>query len=149
MTHDQVALVQSSFQSVQPILEPAAMSFYDRLFELDPSLRPMFRSSREDQARKLAQALAVVVAAIDRPETIRGAIESLGRPHAAYGVRDDHYSTVGSALLWTLEQGLDDAFTHAVRDAWAAAYGWLAWTMRRAAATNPVSVMVDGAGTTA
>jgi len=149
MTRDQVALVQSSFQSVQPILEPAALWFYDRLFEIDTSLRPMFRSSRQDQARKLAQALAIVVAAIDRPETIRGAIESLGRRHAAYGVRDEHYATVGSALLWTLEQGLGDAFTPEVRDAWAAAYGWLAWTMRRAAAANPAAVMSDGAGTPA
>src|SRR5215813_9610729 len=143
MTRDQVALVQSSFQSVQPILEPAAMLFYDRLFELDPSLRPLFKSSREDQARKLAQALAVVVGAIDRRETIREAIESLGRRHAAYGVRDQHYSTVGSALLWTLEQGLGDAFTPDVRDAWTAAYGWLAWTMRRAAAANPTTVTVN------
>jgi hemoglobin-like flavoprotein len=35
--------------------------------------------------------------------------------------------------LWTLEQGLGEAFTPAVREAWVAAYGVLANTMRDAA----------------
>ena len=135
MTSTQIELVQSSFRLVQPILDLAAGMFYDRLFELDPSLRLMFHSSREEQARKLAQTLTVVVTAIDRPDQIRGAVEALGRRHGGYGVRDEHYATVGAALLWTLDKGLGDGFTPDVRDAWSAAYGWLAFTMREAAAT--------------
>jgi hemoglobin-like flavoprotein len=139
MTFQQIELVQRSFQMVQPILGPAAMMFYDRLFELDPSLRRMFRTPGEEQARKLGQALTIVVTSIDRPDQILGAVEALGRRHAGYGVRDEHYTTVGLALLWTLEQGLGDAFTPAVRDAWSAAYGWLAVTMQRPAAASPVA----------
>ena len=139
MTSQQIALVQSSFQCVQPILEPAAMMFYDRLFELDPSLRGLFRTSREEQGRKLAQALTIVVNGIARPDQIRGAVEALGRRHGGYGVRDEHYATVGEALLWTLEQGLGDAFTPEVRNAWSAAYGWLAFTMQRAAALGALA----------
>ena len=135
MTFQQIELVQRSFEMVQPILGPAAMMFYDRLFELDPSLRRMFRTPGEEQARKLGQALTIVVTSIDRPDQIRGAVEALGRRHGGYGVRDQHYTTVGLALLWTLEQGLGDAFTPAVRDAWSAAYGWLALTMQRAASS--------------
>lgn len=144
MTGDQIALVRSSFQAVQPILEAAAMMFYDRLFDLDPSLRALFRGSREDQARKLAQALTVVVTSIDRPEQIRGAVEALGRRHTGYGVRDEHYETVGKALLWTLEQGLGEAFSPDVRKAWAAAYGWIAFTMQRAAAMNAAAATTSG-----
>ena len=143
MTFQQIALVQSSFQMVQPILVPAAMMFYDRLFELDPSLRRLFRTPGEDQARKLGQALTIVVTSIDRPDQIRGAVEALGRRHVGYGVRDEHYTTVGLALLWTLEQGLGDAFTPAVHDAWSAAYGWLAFTMQRAAALNAMDETVS------
>ena len=50
-------------------------------------------------------------------------MQALGRRHAGYGVRPEHYDTVGAALLWTLEQGLGDAFTDDVRAAWAEAYG--------------------------
>ena len=118
------------------------MMFYDRLFELDPSLRRLFRTPGEEQARKLGQALTIVVTSIDRPDQIRGAVEALGRRHVGYGVRDEHYTTGGLALLWTLERGLGDAFTPAVRDAWSAAYGWLAFTMQRGAAANAMDETV-------
>ena len=136
MTATHVALVQASFEHVRPILEPAAVMFYDRLFELDPSLRSLFRSSREAQAQKLAQALTVVVKGLEHPAQLRGAIEALGRRHAGYGVREEHYTTVGEALLWTLEQGLGAAFTPEVRAAWEDGYGWLAFVMREAAAAG-------------
>ena len=138
MTATHVALVQASFEHVRPILEPAALMFYERLFELDPSLQSLFRGSREAQAQKLAQALAVVVKGLEHPAQLRGAIEALGRRHAGYGVRDEHYTTVGEALLWTLEQGLGAAFTPDVRVAWGDAYGWLAFVMREAAAAGAI-----------
>ena len=136
MTPRHIALVQTSFERIRPILEPAAMMFYDRLFALDPSLRGMFRQSREAQAQKLAQALAVVVKGLENPAQLRGAVEALGRRHAGYGVRDHHYSTVGEALIWTLEQGLGDAWTAEVRAAWVDAYGWLSFVMREATASE-------------
>jgi hemoglobin-like flavoprotein len=144
LTARQMDLVQQSFRLIETIIDDAAGLFYDRLFEIDPSLQGMFHRSRRDQARLLAQTLTVVVKGIDRPTQLRGAVEALGRRHAGYGVRDEHYATVGKALLWTLEAGLKDAFTPEVRDAWVAAYSWLAYTMRRAANslddTQPVSV---------
>lgn len=134
MTATEVALIQRSFEQVRPILQDAALLFYERLFELDPSLRPLFRSSREAQAQKLAQALTVVVKGLENPVQLRGAIEALGRRHAGYGVREDHYTTVGEALIWTLERGLGRAFTPDVRAAWVDAYGWLAFVMKEASA---------------
>ena len=39
MTPEQVNLVQQSFAKVAPISEQAAVLFYDRLFEVAPSVR--------------------------------------------------------------------------------------------------------------
>jgi hemoglobin-like flavoprotein len=139
MTATNVALVQQSFELVRPVLDSAALTFYERLFALDPSLRSLFRQSRQAQAQKLAQALTVVVTGLDNKAQLRGAIEALGRRHAGYGVRHEHYATVGEALIWTLEQGLGDSFTPDVRAAWVDAYGWLAFTMREAAARVPMA----------
>ena len=61
------------------------------------------------------------------------AVRQLGARHANYGVRDEHYATVGSALLWTLEQGLGDKFTPAVHDAWLTVYELLAGVMQMGA----------------
>jgi hemoglobin-like flavoprotein len=136
ITSRQIDLVQQSFRLVEPIIDDAAILFYARLFEVDPTLQRMFHRPRREQARLLAQTLTVVVKGIDRPAQLRGAVEALGRRHAGYGVRDEHYEAVGKALLWTFETTLKGAFTSEVREAWVAAYSWLAFTMQRAAAAS-------------
>jgi hemoglobin-like flavoprotein len=141
MSPDQVALVKDSFSKVAPIAEVAAELFYDRLFTLDPSLRPLFSGDMKEQGRKLMQTIAVVVGSLDRLETIVPAVQALGRRHVNYGVQEQHYDTVAAALLWTLEQGLGEAFTPQVRDAWTTAYVLLATTMKQAAAEmSPVAL---------
>lgn len=136
LTPIQIELVQSSFESVKPISEAAARIFYARLFELDPSLRAMFRGDMEEQGRKLMQMLAVAVAALRKLDEIVPAVEALGRRHAGYGVRLSHYDTVAEALLWTLGQGLGAAFTPEIEKAWAAVYGVVAAAMQRGAAAG-------------
>src|SRR5439155_4726975 len=110
--------VQEIFKLVVPISETAAELFYGRLFELDPSLRPLFTGDMREQGRKLMQMLAVAVHGLDHLEAIVPAIQALGRRHATYGVQPEHFDTVGAALLWTLAQGLGPAFTREVCEAW-------------------------------
>ena len=126
-------LVQDSFRKVLPIAEQASALFYARLFELDPSLRRLFRGDMTDQGRKLMTMLAVAVTALDRPETIVLTLRNLGARHADYGVQDDQYATVGAALLWTLEKGLGPEFTPEVRNAWTKTYAMISSTMIDAA----------------
>ena len=133
MRSEDIALVQESFKAVQPIQDKAAQLFYTRLFELDPALRPLFSGSMAEQGRKLMAALATVVNGLRRPETVLPVVRGLGRRHLGYGVRAEHYSTVGEALLWTLEKGLGAAFTPAVRDAWIAAYDLVSSEMQQGA----------------
>ena len=134
MTPHQIELVQNSFQLVAPIADQAAALFYDRLFTLDPALRPMFRGNINEQGKKLMSTLAVAVNGLKRPEKIIPTVQHLGRKHAGYGVLPQHYSTVGEALLWTLNKGLGEAFTWEVEQAWTAAYTLLAGVMQDAAA---------------
>lgn len=141
MTPTQKTLVQETWRQVAPIADTAATLFYDRLFEIDPSLRALFhRNEPAEQRRKLMQTLAVAVRGLDNLETLVPVVAELGRRHAGYGVTDGHYATVGAALLWTLERGLGNAWTSEVAAAWTAAYGVLSGTMREAAqgvAANP------------
>ena len=134
MTSEQKVLVQSTFAKVAPIADDAAAMFYARLFELDPSLRPLFTTDLTEQGRKLMQMIAVAVNGLDRLDELVPAVRQLGIRHARYGVKDQHYDTVAEALIWTLERGLGSDFTPAVKDAWTAVYGVLATTMKEAAA---------------
>jgi hemoglobin-like flavoprotein len=134
MTPEQTMLVKSSWEKVQPISDKAAELFYGRLFELDPDLRSLFKGDMEEQGRKLMRMISTAVAALDRLEAIVPAVQQLGVRHVGYGVRDEHYDTVGAALVWTLQQGLGESFTAEVKEAWISVYGVLAGTMKSAAA---------------
>lgn len=134
MNDTQKMLVRASFEKVLPIADTAAALFYARLFELDPALKRLFKGDMHEQGRKLMSAIQLVVAGLDRLDHIVPAVQHLGRRHADYGVKPEHYQTVATALLWTLEQGLGEAFTPETKEAWIAAYTLLAETMQAAAA---------------
>ena len=91
MTPAEQQLIRSSWNAVEPIADPAAAMFYDRLFEIDPRTRDLFRHTDMEKQRKvLMQTLAVVVRSIDRLDQIVPAVEALGRRHAGYGVEVEH-----------------------------------------------------------
>lgn len=133
MTPDQIRLVRSSFAHVVPISVAMSDAFYDRLFAVAPSVRPMFRNDIKLQGEKLVLMLATIVADLDRPDRLIPAAEALARRHVGYGTREAHYAVVGDALIWTLEQKLGVRFTPEVRDAWGAAYATLSNVMVSAA----------------
>ena len=139
MTPEQKVLVQTTFATVAPIADTAASLFYGKLFELDPSLKPLFKVDITEQGRKLMQMIGMAVAGLDRPAELLPIVRQLGVRHVQYGVKDAHYDTVAAALIWTLEQGLGPAFTPEAREAWVAVYTLLAGTMKEAAATAAVA----------
>ena len=133
MNAQEIITLQQSFSQVEPIADTAASLFYVRLFELDPSLRPLFKADLKAQGDKLMSALKFVVVGLDNPERIIPAVQSLGQRHAGYGVCPEHYATVGEALLWTLEKGLGNAYTPEVESAWSNAFTLLSGLMQEAA----------------
>jgi len=133
MNSQEITLVKNSFAKVSPIADQAAALFYARLFELDPSLRAHFRGDMTEQGRKLMQMLGLAVNGLDHIEALAPAVRSLGMRHAGYHVRDEHYDTVGEALLWTLGKGLGAEFTAEMQAAWARVYWLLAETMKAGA----------------
>jgi hemoglobin-like flavoprotein len=136
LTASQIRLLQTSWRQVLPIQEQAAQLFYDRLFQMDPATRSLFKGDMPAQGRKLMAMITAAVDGITELEELLPVVQGLGHRHAGYGVTAAHYETVGSALLWTLEQGLGPAFTPEVRAAWVSTYGLLASTMQAAAASG-------------
>ncbi len=125
MTPEQIKAIQESFAKVTPISEQAAPLFYARLFEVDPALKPLFHGDMKEQGRKLMATLAVVVNNLNNLGAVLPAASALAKRHVAYGVKPAHYTPVGEALLWTLQQGLGASWTPELAAAWSAAYGVL------------------------
>jgi nitric oxide dioxygenase len=154
MTPLQVSEVQASFSKLVLIADPSAALFYDRLFAMAPEIRALFGGDMERQGRKLMSALATVVNSLDDFDAIVPIACDLAKRHVAYGVVPEHYALVGSALLWTLEQGLGDEFSPTLRAAWEAAYSALSEVMiasaypmwQQASPANPIDTARHAAG---
>lgn len=136
MNSKQIQLVQETFNMVGSSADEVAALFYQRLFELEPELRPLFKSDLHHQGKKLMSTLALVVNGLTRPETILAAVQHLGRRHVGYGVQEEDYEIVGQALIWTLAQTFGAAFTPEIEEAWVEAYTMLANIMQEAAAVS-------------
>ncbi|MGE0875513.1 MAG: globin family protein [Burkholderiales bacterium] len=133
MTPREIEIVQQTFEKVRPIASVAAELFYQRLFELDPSIARLFKGDMNEQGRKLMNMIAAGVRGLSNTPALIPVLTDLGRRHTAYGVMQTHYVTVGTALIWTLEQGMGRDFTAEVRDAWCAAYELMAGVMQQGA----------------
>ena len=129
LTNRQIELLQSSFDLVRPIAETAGMLFYERIFTLAPDTRVLFDDDLPRQAARTMAAVGTVVDGLHDLDDVAAFLVRLGARHARYGVRPEHFDVVGAALLWTLEQGLGDAFTADVREAWTAAWGIITGAM--------------------
>ena len=134
ITAAQIELVKDTWAKVVPIADTAAKQFYDRLFETNPQMAPMFDGTNlPEQRRKLMKAINMAVISLERFETMVPVIRNLGYNHVFYGVKERHYGQVGATLLWTLETGLGDEWSNEAATAWAIAYQMI------------VDVMIKGA----
>jgi len=118
VTPSQLALVHESFDAAFPVYDRLVAAFYDRLFEIAPALRPLFRHDLGPQREKFQQMLAAAVGLLDQPVLLRSVVYDLGLRHAGYGVTLAHFEPVARALIESLESGLGPRFTPAMRAAW-------------------------------
>jgi hemoglobin-like flavoprotein len=134
-----INLLRSSFEDIASRKVDVAAIFYDRLFEVAPGVRPMFRSDMEEQRKKLIAALSTIVQYVDNGEKLVSYVSSMGRRHQGYGAKPEHYDVVGQVLLWTFENVLGPEFTPEVRAAWTGAYTAVAGIMIDAAAAPAIA----------
>jgi len=134
MDAEEIALVQSSWTRLASRPQQAAETFYRRLFEVYPEVRPLFKGEMDEQGEKLVRMIGKAVAALDDLEPLDRVIKMMGARHSGYGVHDEDYEKLAEALFWTLEQGLGDDLTPATRAAWVSVYDDLADMMREGGA---------------
>jgi len=139
VTHRQKQIVSETFPLIREIAIPVALLFYGRLFDLDPSLRQLFKIDMKEQSKKLVATLDALVKGIDDWERIVPVLRELGQRHVAYGVKEEHYNTLCSALVWAFGQALQPGFDDEVRAAWTAVILAANEQMKIGAATAPVT----------
>ena len=136
MTHAQRQLVRQTLDQIRQEAEPVTLLLYGKLFEIDPSLKHLFHNDLMAQGRKLIATLETVAASLDRWEALRPRLLQLGRLHADYGVRPDHYDMVVTAALWAFGQAMGPDFDARAREAWRIALTEVAAVMQEGAAVH-------------
>lgn len=133
MDAKQIELVQRTFENrVRPIAQEAGEMMYLRLFEIEPSFKPLFRGDIRRQGEMLMTAIGLAIQSLNEPDKVKYAVEALGKRHVGYGVQPNYYNVFGAALMWALEQVIGEEFTEEVKSAWGEAYATLARSMRQA-----------------
>ena len=118
MNPDELHQLRKSFARVEAMGHVGALFFYQRLFSVAPSVRPLFSTDIEVQSKKLTQMLTSVLGLAEKPEEFRSTLEQLGARHVQYGALPDHYPIVVDALLEMLGTVLGADFTPKLRSLW-------------------------------
>ncbi|WP_209255524.1 globin domain-containing protein [Ruegeria sp. R13_0] len=125
--------VRSSYFLLSGSINRAGEVFYERLFEIAPETRQMFLNDMTVQASKLMSTIGFVVSQLQDESELTPLVQDLALRHLAYGVEEEHYWIVKTALVQMLVLVLEDAATKDVLDSWSLAYDALAGDMIEAA----------------
>jgi hemoglobin-like flavoprotein len=128
------SILRASFDIVIDRRPDLTLRFYEILFAKYPQLAPMFRRDRAMQSKMLAEALAAVLDHLEDAPWLTHTLGALGANHVGYGVTDEMYDMVGDALLATLAEAADEAWTAEVAIQWTTAFGAIAGMMKAGAA---------------
>ncbi len=132
--------LETSFDLVAPHGDTLMESFYARLFEAAPDVKPMFaRSDMEAQKSMLLGALVLLRRHLRDLDTIAPTLRDLGARHVAYGVRAHHYPIAGAALLAAMADVGGEHWTIEYERAWTSAFGVVAGAMLDGAAEHELA----------
>jgi NAD(P)H-flavin reductase len=126
-------LIQESFALVEGETDKLASHFYALLFLEDPALRDLFPPMMDAHRDRLITALITLVHRAHDAEALEDYVRQLGRDHRRFGVRPEHYATVGHCLLSTLRRFAGPRWTGEMDGCWAAAFQKVAGIMVEAA----------------
>jgi hemoglobin-like flavoprotein len=133
MTPEDILLVQATFDALLPSSTAVAEQFYQRLFEVAPTVRSRFPDDMRGQHAMLMAMINTVVHGLWHPDALAPILQQLGRRHVGYGTQTSDYDLVGEVLMHTLRHYLGAQFTEEVEAAWTTAYTFIALTMQAGA----------------
>lgn len=104
-----IARLEATYLELRKHEGRLAEIFYAKLFAAAPQLRAMFRGDISAQSQKLMASLDAVVRNLADPESNAAMLQELGRKHAGYGVKPEHYALVSELLVDSMRELLGAA----------------------------------------
>lgn len=134
----EVETLEESFDLVAPQGDELMRTFYDRLFEAAPAVKPLFANvDMERQRQALLNMLVVLRESLRDLDDIAPDLEDLGARHAEYGAQPAHYPVVGEVLIAAMTEVAGDKWKPEYTAAWQEAYGVVQNVMLSGAESAP------------
>ena len=118
-------------------------AFYDRLFNVSPVSRTLFKNDMSVQGKMLVKVISAALGVATDVEKFRLAMTNLAERHFTYGVRAIDYGIVGDVLFFALEDIIGQEFSAKHKRDWRRVYSKMltvivptAVTLEMAAATK-------------
>lgn len=129
LKEDDIELVRASWNSAMIQSSDIATIFYNRLFYLNPHLRPLFKNDIRTQAKEFLTFLSYIIDNLESWSEIRQEVIELGAKHVQYEVKAEHYEMGGRALFYALEKILNHEWDVKTQTAWSRLYTLITLTM--------------------
>ncbi len=113
--------LELSFGLLEGRADEFTRRFYEQLFALHPGLRGMFPADMAKQREKLFDSLRAVVRFLREPDKELEMLSGLGKRHAEYGTRPEHYGVVVELLVKSMELAGGSAWLAEYSHEWSAA----------------------------
>lgn len=116
---DTIFLVQSTFEKIAPYLDEFTNMFFEQLFKLDNSSKPMFiHTDIKNQKQMVINMIGFLAQGINRFDIIMPSIQEMNERHIGRNVKPEQYRIAGKALVYALEKFLGKDFTPEVKKIW-------------------------------
>ncbi|MFW5451295.1 MAG: methyl-accepting chemotaxis protein [Methylophagaceae bacterium] len=129
----EIELLEDSFAALAPHGTKLAARIYERLFEQNPAIVPLFDGIPiAGQEKKLLASLVLLVQNLHKPEVLQDYLMGLGARHEHYGITESHYAMFTENLLVVMAEFAGDIWTTDVQQAWQNTLNTVAITMLEA-----------------
>jgi len=128
--------LETSFDLVATRGDELMDVFYFRLFVTAPAVTPLFAETDiKRQKAILFNTLVLLRKSLRDLDAIRPKLREFGVRHLEYGAEPKHYPAVGAALLASIAEIADSAWTPECEQAWSEAFAIVAGAMIEGAET--------------
>lgn len=116
-------------------------TFYERLFDIHPLSKPLFKNGMQSQGKFIVKMIAMIINSLKYRDKFKKTMEDLALRHCQMGVKASEFSIVGDVLFYSLSTCLGSAYTRDVEDTWKKIYSAMLQII------VPLCLRYEGSGT--
>lgn len=133
MLNPTLALIEGSYQQIEPHADQITHFFFQRLFELEPALRLLLPSEQQVRKAFVLTGLSFIIDNLHQLDVMHLRAQALGHSWVSKGILPIHYEAMRRALLESFNQLQSGSIAPQAKVAWNEVCTMLANTMKRAA----------------